>query len=532
FLTGDGKPTDDPALAAQINPANTWARFVAATVDRYRPGGAYSQTRGWLAGSGVRHWEIGNEPNLSHFWHGTPADFVRYLESAYLAAKWRDPDAVIIHGGIANDANAGPWYEQFADALGARAAASPLPARYDYYFDAAAWHWYTQVPYLTVPPARARSILSERGIPPKPIWVTEFGAPVGSEYPGPCWDPSSPGRVTTAEQSAFVWQTVAEGFSSGVEVMVYFQLFDDCGNGMESYDAFGLVRNHAANQCWAPPIGNDCWRYDPAMAGTTRPAYDAFRTIARELAGAHAVESTSGYGWQRVAFSRPPGARVTVAWNTTSRDRTIEIPAVAETATLFELDASGAVLTRTATSGAGRYQVLLTGATNRTGFMGRALTAGRPVILVEGSGFASAGYTSGAADRSPPYIAVVGELPALSAPRLDLAVLAADEASPLVALQVFYSIGAPPRDASGWLPVGSALPWPGTPQMGMVTLPFVGAPGLDYYFSAQAADAAGNWSAVPPYAQAHTRIVDDRRPLATPAPTVEPKAALRAPSAR
>jgi hypothetical protein len=494
FRAAGGSLTDDPAAATAINPDNTWARFVAAAVDRYRPGGSLAKARGWPADAGVTHWEIGNEPNLRHFWRGTPAEFARFLEVAYLAAKWHDPDAVIVHGGMANDANAGPWYEQFADALKARAAVSSLPARHGFYFDKAGWHWYTQMPYLTVGPARARSILTERGIPAKPIWVTEFGAPIKSEYPGPCWDPASPGRVTTAEQSAYVWQSVAEGLASGVDVMIYFQLFDDCGNGIESYDAFGLVRNHAANQCWAAPVNKGCWQFDPQAAGTTRP--------------------------------------VTISWNTTGRDRAVEIPAVAQHATLFELDASGAVLTRSVESGAGRYRVLLPGATNRAGHQGRSLTAGRPVILVEGTGFAAPAAARGVTDRTPPYIAVVGALPELSQPRLDLTILAADETSPLAAMQVFYSIGSPPKDPSGWVPVGAVLPWPGAPQMGKVTLPFVGAPGLAYFFAAQAADAFGNWTALPPYAQAFTRIARIEAEGSVPRSTAEPTAGRRTPSAQ
>ncbi len=109
--------------------------------------------------------------------------------------------------------------------------------------------------------------------------------PVWSEHPGPCWDPSSPGRATTAEQAGFVWQALAEALAAGAENVFYFQLYDDCGNGAASYDAFGLVRNHVGNQCWAPP-GHGCWSLNPSLAGTPRPAFQALQVAARELNGA------------------------------------------------------------------------------------------------------------------------------------------------------------------------------------------------------------------------------------------------------
>jgi hypothetical protein len=533
FRAKTGGLTDDPADAESINPANTWARFVAATIERYRPGGTLAKEKGWMPGAGVSHWEIGNEPNLPHFWHGSPAEFVRYLEVAYLAAKWVDPNSVIVHGGIANEANAGPWYSQFADALAARAASSPLPRRHNYYFDKAAWHWYTQPRNVTVRPDQARRILTSRGLPAKPIWVTEFGVPVWSEYPGPCWDPASPGRVTAAEQSAFVWQSIAAGLSDGVEVMIYFQLYDDCGNGIESYDAFGLVRNHAANQCWTSPAGHACWSFDPNLAGTTRPAYDAFRTIARELAAATPVERTIGRGWRKSVFSRPSsGDRVTVAWNTTGRDRFVDLPASADSATLFELDGAGGVRTTAVRAASGRYRVFLPGATNRNGFSGRAMASGRPIILVERTGWAAFGGSKSSADVTPPDAALVGALPEVSEPRFDLTILGSDAQSSLDAFQLFYSMGAPPSDPSGWTRFGNVLPWPGKPQVGMITLPFVGIPGQTYFFTVQVADEHGNWTELPPYAHAFTRIKDYPATSKDDATKVEPISAQGGPTAR
>jgi len=526
FVDPGGALTDDPVRAAGVNPGNGWARFVAAAVEHYRPGGTLAAARGWRSGQGVRHWQIGNEPNSPSFWRGTAADFARYLEVGYLAAKWVDPGATVAHGGIANDANAEAWFGAFLDALLARAAASPLPQRHGYYYDRTAWHWYTTPSNLTVAqPWRVRQMHAERGLPDKALWVTEFGAAVWSEHPGPCWDPDSPGRVTAAEQAAFVWQSLAEGLAAGAELMVYFQLYDDCGNGHDSYDAFGLLRNHTSNQCWAHP-GHGCWSLDPAAAGAPRPAYEALRTAARELSGARPAEVPAARdGVRRVVFARPGSARVTVAWNTTGRDRTAALPASTSRATLFELDASGAVVARGLDAHAGQYRVFLAGATNRNGPARGAIVAGRPVLIVE-SGVAdrAAAPSEGPApplapvapgfDTVPPA-ALVGALPETTQPLFELQVLAADEQSGLDAYQVLFAVGQPPTSPDGWTPYLAPLPWPGALRYGEARLPFVGAPGHTYYFAAVAADRAGNWSATPDYAQARTTI------LAAPRPRVE-----------
>ncbi len=272
FRRADGGLTDDPGLAVAINDQNLWGDFVARVVGRYKPGGELARARGWGPGVGVRTWEMGNEPNLKGFWPGSAADFVRFLEVSYLAAKWVDPGATVVHGGIADHGNSTWWYTQFAEALRARAGASPLPARYNYYFDKAAWHWYQPAATLITPPAKARSILRDHGLPVKPLWVTETGLSIWSEYPGPCWAGPSPGRGTLEDQAGFVQGILGELGRSGIEVMIFFQLYDDCGNGPTSYDAFGLVRNSMGQECFTAP-GHACWSPDPAKAGQPRPAF-------------------------------------------------------------------------------------------------------------------------------------------------------------------------------------------------------------------------------------------------------------------
>jgi hypothetical protein len=528
FLRADGTGTDDPAAAAQVNPANRWARFVNAVVARYRPSGELAKAKGWRPDVGVRAWQMGNEPNLTGFWRGTPAEYARLLEVGTLVVKRLDPGATVVHAGIADDANAADWYGRFADALAARAAASPLPKRFGYYFDAAAWHWYRAPGLLATGPGQARAILAARGIPVKPLWVTELGVPVWSEAPGPCWDPASPGRVTLAEQAGFAWQALAEALANGAERVFFFQLYDDCGNGPASYDAFGLVRNQAGNACWSPP-GKGCWSLNPTLAGTPRPAYAALRLAASELAGSRPAGPVATLGgWRQATFFRADGARVVVAWSLGASVPAATIATGVTEATLHTLDDNGAVVSRRVAPANGRYVLRLPGVTNRNNLGGRPILLGTPVIIVEPRGVgvapaapAAAGASSpaqtGAAtspgpasvadDKAPPVLAIVSVLPAESPARFDLTVLAEDDGSGLDAYIVYAARGpAQPRAPADWQPVGTVQRWPGRPLIGKVKVRFDGKPGEVWHFAAQAGDRAGNWTPFPTYVQASTRV--------------------------
>jgi len=523
FVRADGTLTDDPAEAARVNTDNPWARYVGEVVARYRPGGTLAAERGWPAGAGVRAWEIGNEPNLRHFWPGTPAEYVRLLEVAYLTAKFLDPAATVVHGGIADDAAAAAWHAAFLDALVARRTASPLPARYNAYSDRTVWHWYTVPSKLLTPPAIARAQRRARGLPDVPLWVTEVGIPVWSEHPGPCWDPASPRRASLAEQSAFVWQALAEGVAAGAELLIWFQFADDCGNGPDSFDAFGLVRNAAGAGCWSrPPGDHGCWHADPAVAGAPRPAYDAFRHAVGALTGARPGGALAGAGWRGVSLARG-GQRVSVAWATGPGGAVAVLPGGAGARSI---DAAGAVREVAAAAGSGGLRVALAGVTNRNGPGGAPMVDGLPVMLAAGSAAAAAPAIEGTApgggapgpaaaaapahpavaDTAPPYIAIVGALSPESPPLFDLSVAAGDEHGRLAQYSVFYSAHRVPDRPEGWTRHGPVAAWPGTPNIGEVVVPFFGMPGVTYYFAAQAADAAGNWSALPAHAQAWTRI--------------------------
>ena len=190
FVNGSDEPSD----GTRISPTNPWARFVGAAVTRYKPGGE--------AGTNIRHWEIWNEPDLCHFWSGTPQEFARLLKVAYIVIKWIDADAYVVFGGLAHFAN-GQWLFDMLDAL----QADSLSEKYDGFFDAAGSHHYSlsYVGYQYT--SKVRSALDRRGWTGKSIWITESGVPVCNDYPGPTCP--SPWRASANEQASYIWQNIA-----------------------------------------------------------------------------------------------------------------------------------------------------------------------------------------------------------------------------------------------------------------------------------------------------------------------------------
>jgi hypothetical protein len=79
-----------------------YARFTAALVGRYGPGGSFWQERPELARHPVRSWQIWNEPGQRFFWAPAPSapDYVALLRAARTAIKAADPGAKIVLAGL------------------------------------------------------------------------------------------------------------------------------------------------------------------------------------------------------------------------------------------------------------------------------------------------------------------------------------------------------------------------------------------------------------------------------------------------
>jgi hypothetical protein len=301
------------------HPSNAWANFVYAAVLRYRP-------------SGVRAWEIWNEPDLGMFWNGTVRDYARLLKVAYLVIKQVDPEARVLFGGLAEADPPTAARDYLLQTL-LYIAQDPARVQYNWYFDILALHTYTNPLRSRVGIERARATLTQFGIV-RPIWLTETGLPVWDDYPGPTWTGGAPGerslRGTERQQAAYVIQSTVLAWGAGAEVVFWHQLYDDCGNqapGADAGDAHGLFRNERGAACFgAHPQPN-----------SPRLGAGAFLTLAQTLGRtpilASAISDVRGAAFA-VTFDLGMGSasqRVTVIWSRRAGVR-IEVPASAITA--------------------------------------------------------------------------------------------------------------------------------------------------------------------------------------------------------
>lgn len=480
--------TDTPAPDKAINPNNYWARFVRKTVERYMPGGTLAKDEGWPEGAGIRLWEIWNEPDRA-FWTGTVEDYYRLLKVAYLVIESTDPEATVMLAGLAHwaDPNWPPssnWFPNFLNTV----ASDPQPAlrdTYNQYFDAAAWHWYSNPRHLYEKTVEMRSLMADYGITGKSIWVNESGVSIWDEYPGPTGDPDSPGRATTEEQAAWVLQGFAEGFAADVERIFFFQLYDDCGNGPFSWDAYGLIRNPAGS------AGEGVCAPHPDSPGVPRPAYTAYQVAARQFRD---VEPTWRYhdyasGLGRVALFRPPDERVLVMWNWSFADKTFNIIATGGSGEL--IDVAGA--NQAVRPAGGGYAITLPAATNDNWDQAGAMIGGKPYILIE-------------TDTLVPT-AMVNPLPEASAPNFEVSWDLQDWGTGIAAYEIWWRDGqlASTEDWRLLAEDTSVSPVRGRLQG---SIGFAGQPGHTYYFTARAGDRAGNWSALG-QPQAWTTIVEN-----------------------
>ncbi len=353
----DGR--DEAPAGTRINPTNPWARYVGEAVKRYMPGGE-ADTR-------IRHWEIWNEPDLCHFWSGTPQEYARLLKVAYIVIKSIDADAYVVFGGLAHFAN-GRWLYEMLDTL----RADPLSDRYDGFFDAAGSHHYS-LSYVGYQYTRkVRNALDRRGWTHKPIWITESGVPICDDYPGPTCP--SPWRANPVEQASYIWQNIAYTRLAGGGPIFHFMLHDDCGNvvAVDSPDGFGLAKNESGSFC------------SPSNA-ESRLAYSAFVLANRYLTDTELIwADIDRHRVRRVAFyHRETNERRLLTWSITSQAQTGRIPATGTNARMIRMDGSELSLTPVNSY----YQIGLPGATNRnwlddSGNYGMGIY-GEPFMLIE-----------------------------------------------------------------------------------------------------------------------------------------------------
>lgn len=227
---------DAPAAVSFYAPdEQRFAAFAEAVVRRY---GRY-----------VRHWEVWNEPDNPLFWKPAPdpAAYARLLQWTAAAIRRADPGAKVLIGGLnPNDAH-------FLRTVAEQGAWSS--------FDILAIH-----PYVSPSSPEAGNILAAtdgvRAIAAqygqKPIWATEIG---WSSGPG---DRDALGVVDEQAQASYLVRATLLLWRAGVERIFWYTLKDDPGN------PYGMVALGAGYHDYS----------------RLKPAYAAFQTMSRQLAGA------------------------------------------------------------------------------------------------------------------------------------------------------------------------------------------------------------------------------------------------------
>lgn len=213
-----GTPNDPPSDLA------TWRNWVGQLVGRYK--------------GRVSCWEIWNEPNID-FFRGSPAEYVRLLKCAYIAAKRADPSCRICLGGTAG---VDLRFMELLYELGAQR-----------YWDIVAVHPYQWGPKFNaelmnqqLTALRALMLMHDDR---SPIWLTEMGWSTGDK------------EVTEAIQARLLVQSIVTALflgNIGVEKVFWYNAKDWGGAG------HGLFRED----------------------GSKKPSYDAYRALATKLSGA------------------------------------------------------------------------------------------------------------------------------------------------------------------------------------------------------------------------------------------------------
>lgn len=257
------------------------------------------------ARSGVRYWELYNEPDnvdladpgsLGGCWGEDGGAYAQMLRVAYRAIKEADPQAQVLSGGLAHDLftyDGGPFREAFLDEFLAEGGTS---------FDILSFHYYRPFherwdpygPDLLGKVAYLRGKLADLGLE-KTLMATEIGQPTACP----------PGEECSDDLAArYVVQGFVRGLAAGLRAVIWFTMVD--------YDdprAYGLLRQDL----------------------TPKPAYQAYRVLTQQLKGAKFSRTLSPGqgGWPDVegyAFTSRDGGELYVLWAMGFVDQEIAVP--------------------------------------------------------------------------------------------------------------------------------------------------------------------------------------------------------------
>ena len=221
----------------------------------------------------VSAYEIGNEPDATAFWNGTPAQYAGLLRAAYPAIKSADPAASVILGGLeGNDAAfLAQLYTDGArgsfDAVGVHTDdACNVTAPSVFAFDRGTQ---TIDRYYFLGFTSVHATMVANGDGAKPIYMTEIGwSSTTVACASGIWAGRKPAGVSAAVQASYLtaaYACLAQPAYSYVKAALWFGLYDNAADPA-MLDNYGLL----------------------SAGMTPKPAYGAFLDLATHGAAADA----------------------------------------------------------------------------------------------------------------------------------------------------------------------------------------------------------------------------------------------------
>jgi hypothetical protein len=264
--------------------------------------------------------------------------------------KEHDPQVTVHLAGLTYWHDVAAGRSQYLDRLLKVVAADPEAAGHDYFFDVLSLHIYFRTESVPAIIAEMDAIQHQHGLD-KPIWINETNAAPTLD---PLWPVERPQFQVDLEQQAwFLVQAHALAFAAGVESIGVYKFSDVLVEpGGES---FGLLRADFGE----------------------RPAFQAHRTLIRQLRGFTGAVDSSSHDYHLVTFTHPD--RITrVLWTQNPASLTMRLPALGPGAIL--VDALGNETSLTGTDGG--YELTLEGAR----CYADCIIGGPPVFVVERGG--------------------------------------------------------------------------------------------------------------------------------------------------
>ena len=219
------------------------------------------------AGPAIRDWEIWNEPDLGHFFTGTPQQYARMLRAAYDTIKALEPQANVLLGCISSPAGMN-WLAQVFATPGADAAHA---------FDIASIHERARLDVLAGDIASWQGFLDGYGFG-GPLWVTEHGYPSDPAFQ---YDPAYAGGM--ASQASYLTASIPTLIDAGAAA-VFVTERDDLEGQFASEGVLG-------GQVSDPPVANPQVIEKPSYAAVQAMA-DCYVSLARSCLGSAPAASS------------------------------------------------------------------------------------------------------------------------------------------------------------------------------------------------------------------------------------------------